>query len=150
MANIIDLKKLGIIQDVRELKGKRKEKAIRLKIIPKPKPKPSYKIPTSLASAQDIVKSVERDERIKKEKSDRVYKQVKEVGRFGAATVKRVEKLAERKLRKRAISRRVLKQTPRVTVDLKTNRPVPNSLSEPNIYFKSEYQKEKENLFFKW
>jgi len=148
MANIIDLKKLGVIQDVKELREKRRDRAIRLKIVPRPKPVPSYKIPTSLASAQDIVKSVERDERIKQEKRDRIGKQIKEVGRFGAASVKRIGTLAERKLRKRAISRKVLRKPGRITVDLK-ERPRHSILGERNLYFQDEYQKEKENLYFK-
>ena len=64
-------------------------------------------------------------------------------------TIKQSDKKKKSMLSGKFVSKEVLKKPGRITIELKTNKPVPDVLSEPNIYFKSVYKKEKENLYFK-
>ncbi len=121
-------------------KRKKKVPIRKIKIIPAPKPKKAVRIPVSLASAQDIIKSVERKERIKREKRERIEKQIGEVKKFGGAVARRIGA-------QRVVSRRVLRKTKPITVVVRQQEPQ-SILGQRNRFFKDQFKEEKRNLFF--
>jgi len=122
----------------------KKREPIRLKLVPRAKKIPAVRIPASQATASDVIKSVERDERITEAKRERREKQYQEVKKFGKAALERIGTKIDKVGRQKVVSRRITRPTKQITVVLKQREP----FEDRSRFFKEEFQHEK-NMFLK-
>ena len=89
-----------------------------------------------LGAVEGMEKSVEKEREIKK-----LEKKIEKTGVVG-----RLTETVEKALKKKVISRRILKKSPQLVVS--TNRPPVRSVFEtPNQFFRNTFEEERRNLF---
>ena len=145
----IDLKKYGIIEDLRE--GKESKGSKRRIYYEKPSFE-KYKKEVSKTEDKNLRKELYKEQKKQEQKYVTQQAQIR-LGSIPSKNRERVERIAknvgkyiDKKLKERVISRKILKPN-KIQVHIKERNPE-NVWEKQNMFFKGNYEKEKRSMFF--